>query len=351
MKIWMRAAAVLLLSTAGCKNDTTSAPPAAAPPTSPVASASAPPSRPAPPAAGANDPCKVVGKLSRARHDTRVVALPDGRVLFVGGGLQEDSDPRAEVDVYDPKTSTVTPFASLRVPRLNPGVAVLADGRVVVIGGHGEHDKPLDTIEVYEPSTKAFEVLPARLVRPAAAMFAIPMKDGRVLTGGGSVPSLDKAIVEWETPRSSFVLDPATGKLTKTGDTPWPLDERGFYTVAESGVITVTGQGEEKTGLLVRDCATTFDPASKAWTDTKRCTKASNPERLTYLFHAANGGRGNAAYEEDGLGVYRDGNWVQLTKSLPSGKTGADLTLGVSLDEHHAVALDGSTYEVVRCSF
>jgi hypothetical protein len=183
-----------------------------------------------------------------------------------------------------------------------------------------------------------------------ASPFAIQMKDGRVLFGGGSSPPRSKGAVEWETPRSSFILDPATGKVERTGDTPWPLDDRGFPTVAANGVITVTGQGQENEfGVVMRDCATAFDPASKTWTDAKRCQELADPFLFTNVFHAANGAQGTAAISQDGLQVYRNGRWGQLAENVFFDTTG--LTGGLSLDEHRVIAVDGATHQVVYCSY
>jgi len=291
--------------------------------------------------------------LSSERFYLRLVELPDGRVLFVGGALTGTAESRAEVDAYDPKTSNVTPFASLRVPRSHPGVAALADGRVVVIGGYAGEDGSLDTIEVYEPSKKAFRVLPVRLEVPTAELFAIPMKDGRVLIGGGEASPRGNAPGKDKWPRSSFILDPTTGKLTRTGDTPWPLSDGGFYTVAESGVITVTGEGEKDPvkGTVLRDCTTTFDPASKTWTDTKRCTQPSDHQGR--IFHTANGAASNAGFLVPfGLELYRNGTWEkELNPKGAATGTGLSLDEGLSLDAHHVIAVDGQTYQVMRCSF
>src|ERR1700753_2000378 len=64
-------------------------------------------------AAPARTGCQVVGKLSSARHNATVVALPDGRALFVGGGVHDLGEARAEVDAYDPGKNAVSPFARL----------------------------------------------------------------------------------------------------------------------------------------------------------------------------------------------------------------------------------------------
>jgi hypothetical protein len=148
--------------------------------------------------------------------------------------------------------------------------------------------------------------------------------------------------------RPSLALDPATGRLTRTRDTPWPLDARVFYTVAESGAITATGAGPaDSIGIMQHDCTAIFEPATKSWTDTKRCKAFPEP----YPYRTPTGARSAVAYRENGLSAYRNGAWEQVTENAPHDTSGADLTDGIALDAHHAVAADGTTHEVVTCAF
>jgi hypothetical protein len=272
-----------------------------------------------------------------------VVALPDGRVLFVGGGLHDMGDPRAEVDEYDPKASKLTRFAPLVRGRILPGAAALADGRVVVVGGVTDGDASHSSIEIYEPAKKAFRLVPATLKTEVASPFAIPMKDGRVLMGGGFIPA-----GRGFHPLDAYVFDPKTETLAPAKDLPWPITSRMPFVVAAGGAITVTGGGPfDAGGSPEHDCEAVFDPATLAWTDTKRCHDL--PADVT-PYRAANGGPGAAGYFGDGLKAYRDGKWETVV-TAPYKATGAALFDGISLDAHSAVASDGFTHEVVRCSF
>jgi hypothetical protein len=355
MTTWMRTGAALVVVAVGCRrtaNDAVPvaeqrvapAAPAPAPTTSVIAAPSgAPVGAAAPPPGPAKDGCHVVGRLSSERHNMAVVALPDGRVLFVGGGLHDQADPRAEVDAYDPRTNAVTRFATLVHGRILPGAAVLADGRVVVVGGVTDEGQPGRSIEVYEPATRAFRVVPAALDFSVESPFAIPMKDGRVLMGGG----IDYMRHSYR-PLDVYLFDAKTGKLAPARDSPWPLEAKSFYTVAASGAITVVGSGPVgAAGMPERDCETIFDPASGAWTDTRRCH-----DLLSWgtRYPAANGAPGAAGCFSDGLKAYRHGAW-ETVMTAPYKATGAALFDGITLDAHHAVASDGFTHEVVSCTF
>lgn len=348
MKSRMLSASSLLFVIAGCTQresaataiaDTSSSAGVSAPAamTSAVAATSSSAGAPSGPTANA---CKAVGKLSSERHNMAIVASPDGRVFFIGGGQTDMAGPRAEVDVYDPKTGSVTPFATMKHGRILPGAVALADGRVVVIAGVEDGQT---TIEVYEPSTNAFRVLPQHPKVGSISPFAIPMKDGRVLIGGG-MEMAQRA----EYPLKAFFLDPTTGNLTPTHDAPWALEAKHYfyYSIAPSGVVTVTGGGPSgDLGMPGRDCEATFDPATGIWTDRKNCK--NQPDAIRY---PATDGTGGILGWAGAMEVYRNGMWETVNKA-PRKTTGASLDDGLALDAHHAMATDDETYEVVRCTF
>jgi hypothetical protein len=269
-----------------------------------------------------------------------VVQLPDGRVLFLGGGLHDMGDERAEVDAYDPRTGTVGSFPKLVRARILPGAAALADGHVVVAGGSSRVDDDGKSIEIYDPATRAWRLLKGVLKESVISPFVIAMKDGRVLLGGGNV-----LLGRGYRPLDVFIVDVATGKVTAASPLPWPLEATGFYRVEDDGVINVTGRGPDADDLA-RDCFASFDPARGAWTDENRCWDA--PTDVT-RYHDARGGDASIGYGQNGL-MARAGRtaWMELTH-VPYKQTGGGLFDGIVLDNARVVASDGFTHEVVDC--
>jgi len=77
------------------------------------------------------------GALTTARGKHAAVALPDGRVLVIGGSRDaETRDRLASTEVYDPRTGRFAPGPDLQSARykLPAAAAVLPDGRVLVAG-------------------------------------------------------------------------------------------------------------------------------------------------------------------------------------------------------------------------
>lgn len=119
------------------------------------------------------------GDLTTGRTQFWAAApLADGRVLVVGGH-DRMGEALTSADVFDPATGAFTPTGPLSAGRMQPTAVTLADGRVLVIGGMGEGDDPA---ELWDPASGRFEPVagPAALSVGSGAL----LPDGRVLVIG-----------------------------------------------------------------------------------------------------------------------------------------------------------------------
>jgi len=107
------------------------------------------------------------GSLARGRIGHTATVLPDGRVLILGGeGIVDIVWNRGYRDfpgaeLWDPITATFSAAASLVESRADHSAILLADGRVLVLGGEGTEDPDsfLRSVEIYDPNG---EVRPTR---------------------------------------------------------------------------------------------------------------------------------------------------------------------------------------------
>jgi hypothetical protein len=78
---------------------------------------------------------RLTAPLASPRSGHTATLLADGRVLAVGGEDIVTRDPLRSVEVFDPETETWNSGSPLPEPRSNHRAVLLADGRVLVMGG------------------------------------------------------------------------------------------------------------------------------------------------------------------------------------------------------------------------
>jgi hypothetical protein len=126
------------------------------------------------------------GLLTRPRVSHAAVALPDGRVLVMGGEGPGRRLPRATAscEICDPHGARCASTHAMREPRAGHPALLLPDGRVFVGGGHGARwGGYASTTEVFSPRT-GFRPGPP-LAAPRAEHTATLLRDGRILVVAG----------------------------------------------------------------------------------------------------------------------------------------------------------------------
>ncbi len=117
-----------------------------------------------------------------------VVLLHDGRVLVVGGIVGDSFAARAGAALYDPRTNRWTRAASPRQRRAEAVAETLPDGRVLLAGGGSQYVTPpsgVDACDLYDPRTNRWTAT-APLHTPRALAAGTLLADGRVLVVGGT---------------------------------------------------------------------------------------------------------------------------------------------------------------------
>lgn len=192
------------------------------------------------------------GSFIEPRASHTVTPLPDGRALFVGG-LDAPALERilATAEIWDPDTRSFTPAGSLAEARYNHSATALPDGRVLVVGG-SSRERPLATAEIWDPATAAFA--PAgSLAEARLGHEAMPLPDGRVLVIGGFDARHDVASAEvWDPANASF--HPAGSLLVRR--------EAPAYVLLPDGRVFVTGKDVDDDAYA---SAEVWDPATEAF--------------------------------------------------------------------------------------
>ena len=138
--------------------------------------------------------------------------LADGRVLITGGHVHgtKQVDGVADTTLFDPITSTWTPGPTMSEARWYPTNVTLADGRVLIFGGHHKRNELAQSVELYDPGSNTLSTLPGTASRKVGVyprMVLLP--DGRVFQAGPGRRTylFDPANATWSTPQLMLARD------------------------------------------------------------------------------------------------------------------------------------------------
>jgi WD40 repeat protein len=137
---------------------------------------------------------------------------------------------------------------SLNAARIAHTATLLADGRVLVVGGvNGEGG--VTTAELYDPASATWSSIPGPGTSFVSAT-ATTLQDGKILVGAGIGGVFQ-------------LYDPATGSWTATGSLHTPRRQH-TATLLPSGKVLVTG-GSDTAGTSLNS-AESYDPMTGIWT-------------------------------------------------------------------------------------
>ncbi|MCW5635143.1 MAG: Ig-like domain-containing protein [Rubrivivax sp.] len=156
----------------------------------------------------------VAASMSTVRREHTATLLADGGVLVVGGRdlAGQTGTVLASAERYDPRSSNWSSAGSLSTGRTLHTATLLADGRMVVVGGAAE-----TTADIYDPATNTWSQT-AQMNVDRTQHTATLLRDGRVLVVGGVRPTWNMALrsveSDWASPAELY--DPATNTWSVT---------------------------------------------------------------------------------------------------------------------------------------
>jgi N-acetylneuraminic acid mutarotase len=201
------------------------------------------------PSVGASGSWVTLPTLAMARADHTATLLADGRVLIFGG-----SPPSAtittSVEIFDPATNT---WSSQLVPNsrgVSLATALLENGQLLLAGG-AENGSLASFLPsgVYDPLTGSFTNRP--MATPRAGATATLLANGKVLVVGGQA-SVTTFLA------SAELFDPATQNWTTTPPLAYARDVHTATLLASGEVLVAGGRDSPTTSEI-------YDPVSNTW--------------------------------------------------------------------------------------
>jgi len=166
--------------------------------------------------------------------------LPNGQVLFIGGG-----HPNTRAELYDPATDKFTQTGSLNEGRNKPLAVLLPNGKVLVAGGNtgGCAIGEIQSVELYDPGTGQFTSLGTPMTG-SGYQTATLLANGKVLFAGGQFS--DEAHPEGGA--SAELFDPATNKFSVTGS-PLRIRDGATATLLPDHTVLIAGGGTDNNSI------------------------------------------------------------------------------------------------------
>ncbi len=142
--------------------------------------------------------------------------LPDGRVVFAGGGAMHNS---YHLEIYDPATSTFAPFGFLQKNRSNHTATLVSPRRILFTGGQGSGETTAelyDMVSVPVPlSIELFKAEPSSIKVGEGSTLSFVFKGGNGVITPGNIAVTSGATLlvnPSETTKFTLTVTPPSGE-------------------------------------------------------------------------------------------------------------------------------------------
>ena len=207
------------------------------------------------------------GTLGFGRAGHTATLLADGRVLVVGG--EGGSAPLASVEQYDPQANRWGPAQSLGLARSGHSATLLPSGEVLVVGGTIAPSGALGTtatVELYDPVAGRWRSGPS-LNQARSGQTATLLATGQVLVVGGE--TLDSTTGQARLVGSAELYDPASNTWTVTAPPARARVEHLATLLSDGRVLIAAGETEGANGQReISATAELFDVSTGGWSAT-----------------------------------------------------------------------------------
>ncbi len=204
----------------------------------------------------------LTGSMATARGGHTATLLPSGKVLITGGGDDAGGDfpfygsGSTTAELFDPATGVFTTTGSMAERRFGHTATLLADGKVLIVGGSVIYaSTPATLAEIYDPATGTFSSA-GHTVTAHSGQTATSLVDGKVLIAGGIEYQVNG---EYTASSAAETYEPATGSFLPAA--PMGVGRYSHTaTLQPDGTVLMAGGGTSTAEL--------YAPASRSFSTT-----------------------------------------------------------------------------------
>ncbi|HEX2712380.1 MAG TPA: kelch repeat-containing protein, partial [Candidatus Acidoferrales bacterium] len=208
--------------------------------------------------------------MAQPRGFYSATLLENGRILVAGGFVQAPDRELFGAELYDPRSNTWEPTGNLVTGRAGHAAVLLDDGKVLVAGGQAFDPQAraffLDSAEVYDPAIGRWTITGSMAV-PRTEPILTSLEDGKVFTSGAIRARGPFAV-------SAEIYDPATGQWTRIADMGTPRNDHAQILLDDGRVLVAGGFAGPMPGDVYHTSAEIYDPNSDTWAPTGSMTMA-----------------------------------------------------------------------------
>jgi hypothetical protein len=242
------------------------------------------------------------GSMVQARAEFGIALLANGQVLVVGGCTAYDANGclavTAKAEIYNPSTGTWTAIGALRGARHAMNATRLASGKVLVAGGATASMDAINSTEIYDPTAKTW-TLGLKMVTARSDYASIMLATGKILFMGGE--NINGVSIS-----NSELYNPSTGTFTATGNMTATREEHTAVLLANGNVLVSGGNKKTLTTQTPLASAELYNPTTGKWTATGSMSSARAGHTSTVLTtgHVLNAGGSDAVNELNSAETY-----------------------------------------------
>jgi hypothetical protein len=193
-------------------------------------------------------------QLSEFHEPGSSIRLGDGRVLILGGASKV-------AELFDPTTNAFSSTGSMIVQRSAPAVVLLANGKVLVMGGYSNQINypAIQSAELFDPATGIFTST-GNMTEARSGPNAVVLANGKVLVAGGNAGSSYL--------QSAELYDPIAGTFASTGLMNVPRASATATLLRDGNVLVAGGQNYGGGSYPRLSSGSIYNTASGSWTAT-----------------------------------------------------------------------------------